>query len=1129
MSIFKKADCAINQLNTEAMLADIQFTNKLDEAILQKFAGEMKRIAPKANDFLYFSAIMMHAAEASLLDSEGNLKKDASGKPLEAHWEPWENNKESLRWVCSDSSIRPLKNANGDSFPEQQLLKAYKNWAGKPLCMDHKSSSCDNVYGLIVDTYYDHKHKRIVALCALDKKTYPDLARKISTGVLNSVSMGTAVGKAICSDCGTIARVESEYCSHMKTKSCYCEINIDLNPLELSLVVNGADRDAKIRHIVASANNLASSLDITQKEVSNVKTGSITAFELSKLESEILNLSNKLDSLKKEASDSEIQNLQENDLSKISNFLNSIENRLEKMSENINKLSSFQENKENMANVLNKEAYMQGTEEPKPRGTPQYPVDPMNDKVKNTEDKQLLGASPFPGTGPVDGMHPGYQSFGESELARKERLKRASEEVQERQLRRKAAMDKIKEAYMQGTEEPKPRGTPQYPVDPKNDQVKTKEDKQLVGAPPFPGVGKIDGLYGDDLAKKEKLSRAKKTFKFVKAANGRDGSLNKDDSQWQIFADDKLILSASVKEISGGKSDLMYDHIASESFGKKISQTLKSEGYDKTVQMLKGAQMAPAAPTDMLNTPPAPAPTAPATDPMGAPPSAEMPDVMDKGEAGENQNNIPELITQMQNLLSDLAKATETMGNTKPSNDLQEFDQLATEMPKAASEKMKVALLLQRKLPKEISKEAKLCYKRLSKSIEELKYASIIYKDEKFQKTATKKDLKEVNSLTKESLNLAKIAIADSVTTLTSVIDYAKGNNILNKKIAGLKMLKKQAQEKMKEEKPKKDENDANVGSVDGDLGLTPYEKELQDKLKNMKVPASTQEVKPQETKQVPQPLDSQNAIDFESKMPDGSTVKGKADSLKDLKASKEERAQLRLKLGEKVTQMSNWIDLAHPKGGPTVELNPKPTGDLAKVETISEAHKKIEDLATSTVKVKKAEEIHKLVSEGKLDESDVDMLVSQGVDPEAVKYYKQYFAQAKDGGSQFAAEMLKEKSKQKQAETQEALLAKTARAWELTEEMVEKGALPDTKADRKRQASEIINWSDETFNNVVATLNKLPILKKQASINYNEGFPNIGSLVDAGFGIGSTTVPDYKTSLEQAFATIKPGARSGR
>ena len=243
--------------------ADIHSANNVmsDPIILERFqkvATELKTIAPKADDFLYFSAVMMHAAEAALLDNESVIIKDANGNDVTAEWKKEKN---SWSWICSDSNVRPYKNSNNDIFPEEELIKAHKKWVGKPLCLDHKSSSVDMVRGVVVDTYYDHPNKRVIALCALDKKNYPDLARKVSTGYAASVSMGTAVGKAICYDCGNVATIESEFCNHMKNKTTYGEINIDLNPIELSIVVSGADPRARIRHIVAAADSIAQYID----------------------------------------------------------------------------------------------------------------------------------------------------------------------------------------------------------------------------------------------------------------------------------------------------------------------------------------------------------------------------------------------------------------------------------------------------------------------------------------------------------------------------------------------------------------------------------------------------------------------------------------------------------------------------------------------------------------------------------------------------------------------------------------------------------------------------------------------------------------------------------------------------
>ena len=53
----------------------------------------------------------------------------------------------------------------------------------------------------------------------------------------------------------------------MKNKTCYGEINVDLNPIELSIVVNGADPRASIKHIIAAANTLNTYVENKQKEL----------------------------------------------------------------------------------------------------------------------------------------------------------------------------------------------------------------------------------------------------------------------------------------------------------------------------------------------------------------------------------------------------------------------------------------------------------------------------------------------------------------------------------------------------------------------------------------------------------------------------------------------------------------------------------------------------------------------------------------------------------------------------------------------------------------------------------------------------------------------------------------------
>ena len=112
------ADCV--ELTSTVLSNPDVLSRMSDDAFVarfQKVSADLKTIAPKAKDFLYFSAIMMHAAEHVLLNDDGTFKKDANGVDISSSWE---KKGDSWKWVCSDSSIQPYKNSNRDIFPEEE-------------------------------------------------------------------------------------------------------------------------------------------------------------------------------------------------------------------------------------------------------------------------------------------------------------------------------------------------------------------------------------------------------------------------------------------------------------------------------------------------------------------------------------------------------------------------------------------------------------------------------------------------------------------------------------------------------------------------------------------------------------------------------------------------------------------------------------------------------------------------------------------------------------------------------------------------------------------------------------------------------------------------------------------------
>lgn len=780
-----------------------------DSAILgkfKKFAEQLKKEFPKANDFLYFTAIMMHAAEASALDDHGNIKIGRDGSPVKVGWAGTPGG--GVKWVSSDPNITPYRNANRDIFPESELKVAYKKWVHKPLCLDHQSSSVDHVRGLIVDTYYDEKHKRVIALCALDKVTYPDLARKVSTGYTTSVSMGTGVGRAVCTDCGKVARVESDYCTHMSNKSCYGEINLDLSPIELSLVVNGADPAAKIKTVIAR--DLSKTAQHMADYVSSkLDSGTVSKSDLDGIKRDLSDLLDRVEILSGEKTSSEYDNEEEKiDVSPTSsalymndevetsdlplqtppepmatwaNVIGELKALINKTARDVEVLSMRNET------MAKKQAYYQGTEEP---GKRKYPVDPLNESLRNNSDKHMVGQSPFPNVGPVDGLHPGNSSSKESEVALKKRLQRMASQ-QERHMKRVSAMKNIlKSSYHQGTEEPK-----KYPVDPLNENTRNKHDKQMVGKAPFPNVGPTDGLYPGDEKLKQLLSRGGKlSARFVKVMDDY-GRLNKSASRWDVYSGDMVALSLTVDQITNGRSEHLFDSIHSKKFAQNLLKKINTAGISDVRAMFKVAQE--------------PAKAAPGTAEMAAPaqvpaaPMAPMDQAMDVGLEGdlggemgelEDPGTPAEIVTKLRDAaddtaryIADLEQALGGLESEAPALDgvaPAPVEQFNPDLPATLASLNRMRKTLNGGLKSKIASlivENRNAKEELDTSIHlyRTKYASLPRNTKAY-----------VNQLTAEALKNAKAKSSESISALQSFCLYASGTSNIKKRAAAMKRAK---------------------------------------------------------------------------------------------------------------------------------------------------------------------------------------------------------------------------------------------------------------------------------------------------------------------------------------------------
>jgi hypothetical protein len=1147
----------------------------------KKTAGSLRKIAPKADDFLYFVAVMMHAAEAVAINPDGSPKLTARGEPVKVGWDTRGG---TWRWQTNDPNIMPLKNANHDIFPEIELIKAHKKWIHKPLCVDHKSNSVDHTRGFIVDTYYDRNLKRVIALCALDKANYPDLARKVATRMQTAVSMGVGVSAAICTECAKVARVEADFCNHMRNKSGYGEINTGLNPIELSIVVNGADPDAQIKEIFASANTLNAYVDSKATQLSKIADLRFEANivvsdeeqEEGPKQSQISISSDSIDQFKKDLADAtakleniynSVKNVEKdtNDIAfnqssgtfamdetsipqtdtslappnaryaetdELKTVLTSIGQKLDDLK---NKLSIFtNKHEENMSSqAMNKKGYYQGTEEPTP-GQPTYEKDPLNEKARS-EDKQMNGEGPFPSVGAVDGMHPSPQSAGGGdELERKKMLARAAAE--ERAIKRQAAADlakkalEDKKAYFQNGLEASNVNTPaphkvKYPIDKLNEQARAKEDKQMVGQKPFPGVGDVEGLHpspesaepSDELKRKEMLRRANTLHgRFVRASKS-DGALDIDNSTWEVRRGDDLLLTASVKELSGGRSELMYDSINTPEFGQKLLEKVKVYGAEKAKTLIKSGQDASSAPAAPSAPPPA-APVEPVPANVGE----------DTGKDGDPKENALSLAETVRDTSSDLVEAVRSLTGEQAEMGAGTADGIAAS---AATDFNTLHLnALREEITSSLISEMNTVIAKLNSHEEELKSIAGVYGK---TITASAKDL--LNPVAEDAMNEAKSAVAEGLELLSAFVKFANGTNELVKRAKIDEELKALAEgETMDNDDDLMNlihETDSELDDVknmmdDEHTGISDEGLDGIDGLGDSDLDLGTDSdvVLPDDNSLMATP-DEVKAGKLNN-VPAGTDVKITSASF-DTKAS---RAALRAKLAYDATgkldegkledasrmKLSPMLEEHHRLTDGQTKLDTKPSDNLGYVEDLEERNKIMLDVAKAPPKVRKeAEVLNKLVSEGKTDPSEFDSLIAQGLDKDVVAYWKKYYGQV-EGGSEFATELLKEHAKASLEEDMNNYRVKLARAYEMTYDMVSRGLCHDDRVSISSQVDEIMKFNDEGFETLKRVVARhSPIIRKEAS-----RLPNVG-LIGSG-DVVSTPVEDEWASLSAKLGTKK-------
>lgn len=498
----------LTQQEAETELASPEIANRLE-----KHARRVQALAPKSDDFLYFTIIFLKAAESALIDMSGNQKKVGSEKA-------WGYFDENYTW---HGNVKPHKNNNGDIFPESELKIAARKWIGMPLCVDHKSDSVDGIRGIILDTYYDEKLKQVVGLCALDKINYPDLARKVSTGVVRYGSMGTAVEISVCTECPNRATTPSEYCDHVLKRTAWGEINVGLRPIEYSLVVQPAEPGAKLLRCIASIKNHESELKNYGVEDVDELTNNLTIKQAEELNRVLNAVCGEEGCSIKTRKGVVTSYLEHNGFIKAAalNEEQEVQVQFAEALAEIKKATGKSPEDPDAYELYAPIFDAFGRSMPTPTGEAITSGQTVGTEPVKTimSPKDDHGTPDYTGTGGDTGMLAGVtepsESFGETGGVGPESYAFASDEfnfdsiigeiMKESRLRKRAEMRRRLAYHQGGADGVEPSGT--YKDEgAKNNQIRETQDKQMLTNPA--NLGGTDGMVPGDKEVKEKLSRA---------------------------------------------------------------------------------------------------------------------------------------------------------------------------------------------------------------------------------------------------------------------------------------------------------------------------------------------------------------------------------------------------------------------------------------------------------------------------------------------------------------------------------------------------------------------------------------------------------------------------------------------
>jgi hypothetical protein len=168
-------------------------------------------------------------------------------------------------------------NKNSDFFPEGELIQGYPTFLTAHAFKNHENKDIKNTIGDVLSAEWNDKMKGVDLLLRIDRKIAPTIVRGFEKGFMTDVSMGCRINYSVCSICGNKAKTKFEYCDHIKYqrgriledgRKIY-EINIGPKFHDISTVLNGAEKAAKVTGLFIVGDKVAFREDKTLEKVAS--------------------------------------------------------------------------------------------------------------------------------------------------------------------------------------------------------------------------------------------------------------------------------------------------------------------------------------------------------------------------------------------------------------------------------------------------------------------------------------------------------------------------------------------------------------------------------------------------------------------------------------------------------------------------------------------------------------------------------------------------------------------------------------------------------------------------------------------------------------------------------------------